>query len=116
MQERSGTKLARVYKVSADTSEKEKIIGGVLTLGQGLWCAAGLLLSAGIFLLVQTFLPVFLALIIAVPPGGFVIWTFGFKTKYGYPYLTYLTLNKKFQAKNKYLINTLTYGKEFEEL
>lgn len=108
--------MARVYKVSADTSEKEKIIGGILTLGQGLWCAAGILTTAAIFMLVSRILPLVIGLIIGLPPGIAIIYIFGFKQKYGYPYMTYLTLNKKFQAKNKHLINTLTYGKEFEEL
>ena len=40
-----------MYKVSADTSEKEKIIGGILTIYQGGWIVLGIFISGGIFFL-----------------------------------------------------------------
>ena len=36
--------MSQLYHVSADTSEKEKIVGGVLTMAQGLWLAGGFLI------------------------------------------------------------------------
>lgn len=41
--------MARLYKVSADVSEKEKAIGGLITFAQGGWLALGLLLGTGFF-------------------------------------------------------------------
>lgn len=106
--------MARVYKVSADTSEKEKVIGGILTLAQGIWLGLGLIMIAALFLLFSRFLPWILALILAAPPGGAFGLIFAFKTKEGLPFMTYLLLKKKYDKKEKYLINTLTYGKEFD--
>lgn len=106
--------MARVYKVSADTSEKEKVIGGVLTLAQGLWVALGLVIIFALFMLFSQILPWVLALILAAPPGLAVGGIFAFKKKEGLPYMTYLLLKRKYEKKTKYLINTLTYGKEFD--
>lgn len=105
--------MARVYKVSADTSEKEKIIGGVLTLAQGAWCAAGLLIIGGLFFLLITVLPPTAALILAAPPGVAVGVLFAFYRKEGLPLLTYLLYQRSFHRKSKRLPNDLTYRKDF---
>ena len=43
--------MARMYKVSADVSEKEKAVGGIMTFGQAGWLVLGFLICAGLFLL-----------------------------------------------------------------
>lgn len=105
--------MARVYKVSADTSEKEKIIGGVLTLAQGAWCAAGLLIIGGLFFLLITVLPPVAALILAAPPGIAVGLLFAFYRKEDLPLLTYLLCKRRFRRKSKKLPNDLVYRKDF---
>ena len=37
--------MARMYKVSADVSEKEKAVGGIMTFGQAGWLVLGFLNS-----------------------------------------------------------------------
>lgn len=42
--------MAHLYKVSADTSEKEKAVGGIMTFGQAGWLVLGLLIIGCLFL------------------------------------------------------------------
>ena len=104
--------MAQLYHVSADTSEKEKIVGGILTMAQGLWLAGGFLIFGLIFLLLQNFLPLPFAVAFALVPGlGFGL-PFAFYKKEGLPLFTYLSLKHRFDKKSKYLINDLHYGKK----
>lgn len=107
--------MAGVYKVSADMSEAEKIVGGILTLGQGAWLALGFIIIAGIFLLLVQFLPPIAAIILALPPGLAIALPFAFYKKNGLPLVTYLRYKREFKKKTMYLINTLTYGKDFPD-
>lgn len=106
--------MARVYKVSADTSEKEKIIGGVLTLSQGAWLALGLLMIGGMFITLSRLLPPVAALILAMPPGILTGTLFAFYRKEQLPLLTYLLYRRAFRYKTKKLINDLAYQKDFD--
>ncbi len=99
--------MAQMYHVSADTSEKEKVVGGVLTMAQGLWLAGGFLIFGAIFLLLQNFLPLAFAVFFALIPGLGFGGAFAFYKKQGIPLFTYLTLKKKFEKKTKHLLNTL---------
>ena len=66
--------MARMYKVSADTSEKEKAVGGIMTFGQAGWLVLGFLIFAGLFLLLANIkVPVVLAVILSLPPGAVFI-------------------------------------------
>lgn len=104
--------MSQLYHVSADTSEKEKIVGGVLTMAQGLWLAGGFLIFGITFLILQNILPIPFAVGIALFPGlGFGL-PFAFYQKQGQPLFTYLMLKKEFDKKNKYLINDLHYDKK----
>jgi len=107
--------VARLYKVSADVSEKEKAIGGVMTFAQGGWLALGLLLGVGFFLLLRTFLPGFLALIVGILPFAVLGGIFAFYQKGGLPYPTYLIYKKNFNKKTPRLVNDNNYGKKFEK-
>ncbi len=107
--------MAHMYKVSADTSEKEKVIGGVLTLVQGMWLAIGFVITGVIFVLFHTFLPSALALILGLIPGLAVGLSFAFYQKEGLPLLTYLLYKRAFGKKNKKLINDMLSQKDSDE-
>ena len=105
--------MARVYKVSADMSEKEKAVGGVLTFGQAAWLALGFIISAGLFLLLARQVGAVFAVIVALPPGIAIGLLFAFYKKQQLPLATYLKLKHEFKKKSKQLVNDLAYGKEF---
>lgn len=99
----------RLYRVSTDTSEKEKVIGGLLTMGQGLWLGLGLALIMGItFLLANVIGPLFafiIGLIVGVGVGG----GFAFLKIRGLPLATYIRMRLRFNKVSKFLINDLNY-------
>ena len=105
--------MARSYKVSADTSEKEKIIGGILTIYQGGWIVLGILIAGCLFFLLNLLLPPVAALILAVIPGGTFAVVFAFHKKEGLPFATCLMYQHAFKKQTGKLINTLTFGKDF---
>lgn len=105
--------MAQMYHVSADMSEKEKVVGGVLTMAQGLWLAGGFLIFGAFFMLLQNILPMPFAVAFALVPGLAFGLPFAFYKKEGLPLFTYLTLKKKFDQKTKYLVNTL-YDPKFK--
>lgn len=107
--------MARMYKVSADTSEKEKIIGGILTIYQGGWIVLGIFISGGIFFLANILLPPILSLFIAVPPGTAFAVVFAFYKKEQLSFATYLLCQYAFRRKTKKLINTLTFKQNLKE-
>lgn len=107
--------MSRLYKVSADVSEKEKAIGGIMTFAQGGWLLLGLLLGVGVFLLLRLVIPMFLALILGVIPFAVLGGIFAFYKKGGLPFPTYLVYKKKFEKKTPRLINDNAYGKKFEK-
>lgn len=106
--------MPRSYKMSADTSEKEKVIGGILTAAQGGWLALGGVIIAIILVSLAQILPPAIALIIALPPGLAVGLSFAFYKKEGLTLFQLLTLNHKFKVKSKVMLNSLTYGKKFD--
>lgn len=60
------------FKTPTDISEKEKIVGGLITAGQLIWLAVGLLITVGIGLLLANSLSYFgfiFGAIIGVPFG-----------------------------------------------
>lgn len=101
--------MARVYRLTADMSEKEKVIGGILTLGQGMWLVAGLLIAAGVFMLLVGVMPKGAALFIGLIPGAAVAVPFAFYEPGGLKLSEYLKLRVKFKKKTKFLTNTMTY-------
>lgn len=103
--------MARAYKVPADVSEKEKIVGGLFTAEQAAWLALGFITTAGLFILFVKIMPAALAFILALPVGIAIGVPFAFWHKHGLCLKDYLLLNHRFKKKNKRLYNTLTYGK-----
>ena len=107
--------MPRTHRMSADTSEKEKVIGGILTAAQGGWLALGGGIIAIILVTLAQIIPAAVALVIALPPGLLVGLSFAFYKKEGLTLFQYITLNHKFKSKSKIMLNTLTYGKHFDE-
>lgn len=110
---KEGQKLASLYKVSTDTSEKEKAVGGIMTFGQAGWLALGLLIFGALFLLLSKALPPLFALIISLPPGAVFGCMFAFYKKEQLSLFSYLFYKHSFKKKTKLLINDMNYGKVF---
>ena len=101
--------MARLYRISADTSEKEKAVGGILTFGQAGWLDLGLIVFAAVFIGLSRVIPAVLAGIIALAPGLGIALPFAFFKKGELTLTQYLKWRFLFQRKNRYMINTLTY-------
>lgn len=97
--------MGRIYNVPADVREKEKIIGGILTIGQGAWLMGGFVLGlgsfAGVYLLTKI---VPLAIIVGFPNACLGV-PFAFIKKNGVPLPTYIVRKYKFNKKSHKLIN-----------
>lgn len=103
---KGSVQMARMYKVSADTSEKEKIIGGVLTAAQGAFIGVGVLISTGLFLTMMNIMPASVAFVLAVIPGAVFGLSFAFYQVEQLSLCAYLFYKHKFEKKTDYLINT----------
>lgn len=101
--------MARVYRLTTDMSEKEKVIGGILTLGQGMWLVTGLLIAAGVFMALVNTIPKGVALFIGIIPGAAIAVPFAFYEPGGLKLSEYIRLRVKFRKKTKFLTNTMTY-------
>ena len=101
--------MARLYRISADTSEKEKAVGGILTFGQAGCLVLGLIVFAAVFIGLSRVIPAVLAGIIALAPGLGIALPFAFFKKGELTLTQYLKWRFLFQRKNRYMINTLTY-------
>lgn len=101
--------MARIYRVAADMSEKEKSVGGILTFGQAGWIVCGLVVGAAVFVGLSRIMPAAIALTIGLIPGGAIAIPFAFYNKGGLTLVQYLMWLFKFQKKSKALVNTMTY-------
>lgn len=97
--------MSRVYTVPADVREKERIIGGILTMGQFAWIVGGFLVGlaslSGVYLLTKTF-------VIATPVGIMFAGTglpFAFYKKNGVELPVYIKRKIKHSKKTHKLIN-----------
>lgn len=95
--------MAREYKMTPDTREKEKVVGGIFDLSQIMW----IILGFGLFLIIGLILyrPIgFFAFVLGLPffIAGFV---FAIKKVENMPYFTYLRYKYKFNHKTKEYIN-----------
>lgn len=100
------------WKVPPDTSQKEKIVGGVLTAAQLLWMILGLGLAAilSISLGPAIGLPgIIFGLVVGLGTGCI----FCFYKKNGLPLFTWLRLKKKFKTQIKELPHRQTIMKDF---
>lgn len=97
--------MSRIYNVPADVREKEKIIGGLLTLGQGAWLMGGFVLGlgsfAGVYLLTKM---VPLAIIVGLPTACTGV-PFAFFKKNEVSLPVYIVRKYKFNKKSHKLIN-----------
>lgn len=97
--------MGRIYQVPPDMKEKEKIIGGLLTLQQFYWILGGG--GLGAFLFISTYL--------ITKIGGLAIFLgilgmasglpFALIKKHELPLFTYLRRKRQFKKKEKKLIN-----------
>ena len=101
--------MPKLYRMSADTSEKEKVIGGLLTAAQGGWLALGGGIIAVGLLSLSTIIPPLAALVISAPIGLAVGGAFAFFKKEELTLFQYLTLKHRYKDKQKVLVNTMTY-------
>lgn len=101
-----------LYRVSADVSEKEKAIGGILTWAQGIWLAAGLIIAMLLVWALSNVMPAVLAIIIGLAVGGGIGIPFAFLKVRMMPLLTYLKLRFKFSKQSKQMVNTLRYKQD----
>ena len=93
----------RRYRMPADLNEKDKVIGGILTIAQALWVVPGIILALIVFTLVGKTLKVF-----AIIPCALAFSTclpFVFYKVNGVPLPTYIMRKHKFKQKNKVLPN-----------
>lgn len=97
--------MARVYNVPADVREKEKIIGGLLTLSQGAWLMGGFILGLGSFAGVYLLTKIVPLAIIAGLPTACTGVPFAFFKKNGVALPTYIVRKYKFNKKSHKLMN-----------
>lgn len=95
--------MAREYKMTPDTREKEKVVGGIFDLSQFMW----VILGFGLFLIIGISLYRligFFSFILGFPffVAGFV---FAIKKVEDMPYFTYLRYKHKFKHKTKNYFN-----------
>lgn len=110
--------VPRIYKMSADVREKEKVVGGVLTIQQTCWLAGGcaifaLLLSLFCF---KLHWPAIVSILLAAPPGLSFGLIFAFYKKGELTLTQYLMLKHQFKSKEKVLLNTLHYREPKQSL
>lgn len=97
------------WKVPPDTSQKEKIVGGILTAAQLLWMILGLGLAALISLTLGVAIGIpgiVLGLIVGIGFGCF----FCFFKKNGLPIFTWIRLNIKHKHKVHHLPHRQSIG------
>lgn len=100
--------MSKVYLVPPDTNEKEKIIGGKLTLIQFFWLLGGLVLGGIVFAVIYSATKIG-GLAIAF---GFILalagTPFAFLKRHDVPLASYIMLKRKFKYKTKLLMNIQT--------
>jgi hypothetical protein len=99
------------YIVPPDMKEKEKIVGGVLTIYQFAWLGLGLLIAGLIFITLFSAMNLY-GLIIAVPIGSAVGLPFAFYEKEELTLFRYIYLKLKFRKKTKALPNKRAGGEK----
>lgn len=103
------------YSMPPDTSAKEKLVGGLLDLGQLLFLLGGLAIGLAIGFLFKTFagMP---GLVVGLIPGIILGLVFGFVKIKGLSLLQYIRLKKKHKLKTKKLPNVRLKALTQEEI
>lgn len=97
--------MANTYFIPPDTNEKEKAIGGLLTFQQAGWIAGGFIIGIGFGALAYLITKSTPVTIIFALPGIIAGLPFAFLKRYEMSLFTYLRRKKKFNNKEKKLIN-----------
>lgn len=98
------------YQIPPDTKEPDKIIGGILTMVQLAWIVAGIVIAAGVVVLLKLLLPGYFWVIglILIPSGV----PFAVVKKKGMALPKYLWLKFKFRQLPKRYINQISTSGE----
>lgn len=94
-----------MYKIPADTKEKEKVIGGVITMEQFLWLGGGLVIGLLMFIgawVITTNIFVGLFFFVA---GIAMALPFAFYKKKHLTFFNYLKYKRQLTKRNVYLPN-----------
>ena len=97
--------MANTYMIPPDTNEKEKSIGGILTFQQAGWIAGGFVIGLGCGALAYSITRSTPVTILFAIPGVISGFPFAFFKKYDMTLFTFLRRRKKFNKKEKRLIN-----------
>lgn len=92
------------YQMPPDISEREKIVGGVLSAGQLLWMVGGVAIAVAISISLNKALGV-ASFIIGIPIGGAFACLFAFVKPHKIPFARYLKLKIRHQRQIKHLVN-----------
>lgn len=94
-----------MYQIPPAVNEKEKVIGGILTMKQFVWIMAGVGVGLVLFLIaVGTTGSIGLGIFLAIP-AILAALPFAFKKKKGLELFQYLRYKRKLKNKNVYLVN-----------
>ena len=97
--------MGKYYQVPPDMKEKEKIIGGLLTLQQFYWILGGTGLGAVLFIATYVLTHIgFLAIMLGILGIASGV-PFAIVKKNDLPLFTYLSRKRQFKKKEKKLIN-----------
>lgn len=94
-----------MYQIPADVKEKEKVIGGVLTLIQFFWILGGLVFGLLLLVLVLGITGSLIAGAFFLLLGLIASLPFAFYTKKNMPLFKYLKLKRKLKKKTVVLVN-----------
>lgn len=95
----------RQYEMPADTREKEKSIGGMLTFEQGGCLGGGVILGFGTLLLMAKLTGSIIVGMIFLIPFPIIGAIFAFKKKMDMPIYKYWLLKRKFNKKTHKLVH-----------
>jgi len=94
------------YIVPPDMKEREKIVGGVLTIAQFAWLLGGFIIGGLIFILLYTPAGGVIAMLVGLPIAAALGLPFAFYKKNELTLFQYLWLKHIFNSKAKRLPNT----------
>ncbi|MCC0727207.1 PrgI family protein [Clostridioides sp. ZZV14-6045] len=97
--------MPRVNLMPPDTNEEEKAIGGLITFNQFFWLLGGFVLGIITYLIIiysikLQFIAIPMAIIVFLSSAPFA-----FFKKHDMPLFKYLSIKRKYNKKNKKLIN-----------
>lgn len=94
-----------MYQIPADVKEKEKVIGGILTMLQFFWLLGGLGLGLCLLVLALAITGSLIVGAVFIIIGVIASLPFAFYKKKGLPLFQYLRLKRKLSKKTVVLVN-----------